>query len=271
MAWIESHQGLAKHPKTLKLARKLNISIAQVIGHLHLFWWWAMEYAQDGDLSHCDPEDIAIAADWPGDAGQFVESLVESGFVDRHNDGSLSIHDWHDYAGKLLERRKADAERKKKEREKKGIQKISDGHPTDVQRTSNVTLTNNLNLNPKNNKSIADSGEIGETFERFWAAYPKKQGKQAAWKKWQTLYKQGKIDIDFILERLQQYIAYVESERRRGFDRQFMDGSTFVNQERWNDDWNVQPQARAPTDHMVQLQQRMRDRNELPLEWVMAE
>lgn len=170
MAWIESHQGLAKHPKTLKLARKLNIHIAQAIGHLHLFWWWAMEYAQDGDLSHCDPEDIAIAADWPGDAGQFVESLVESGFVDRHNDGSLSIHDWHDYAGKLLERRKADAERKKKEREKKDIQKISDGHPTDVQRTSNVTITNNHNQYQDINTAAADA-RAHETTEPFPAAY----------------------------------------------------------------------------------------------------
>ena len=142
MAWIESHQALAKHPKTLKLARKLNIHIAQAIGHLHLFWWWAMEYAQDGDLSHCDPDDIAIAADWPGDAQHFVNTLVEVGFIDLSENGVLSIHDWQDYAGKLIAKRAADAERKRKERSKQDVQRTSNGNPTDVQRMSSVTITN---------------------------------------------------------------------------------------------------------------------------------
>jgi len=164
VAWIESHQGLAKHPKTLKLARKLNIHIAQAIGHLHLFWWWAMEYAQDGDLSHCDPEDIAIAADWPGDERQFVESLIEAGFIDRNEDGTLSIHDWHDYAGKLLEKRAADAERKRRERQKKDAPKPSDGCPTDVMRTSSVTLTNT------NNDGLIDNTPVQET-ETFEQAH----------------------------------------------------------------------------------------------------
>jgi DnaD/phage-associated family protein len=162
VAWIESHQGLAKHPKTLKLARKLNINIAQAIGHLHLFWWWAMEYAQDGDLSHCDPEDIAIAADWPGDAGLFVDSLVDSGFVDRGDDGNLSIHDWYEYAGKLIERRIADAERKRKERKKKDVHKTSAGHPQDVERTSDVTLT----VPKPSNDGLMDNAPARETFEQ---------------------------------------------------------------------------------------------------------
>lgn len=141
MAWIESHQGLARHPKTLKLARKLNVHVAQAIGHLHMFWWWALDYAQDGDLSHCDPEDIAIAADWPEDADFFVESMVEVGFIDRDNDGLLIIHDWYDYAGKLIERRAADAARKKRSRAKKDAQETSEGRPSDIQRTSSVTIT----------------------------------------------------------------------------------------------------------------------------------
>src|SRR5690606_35050042 len=113
MAWSESHQGLAKHPKTLKVARKLNIHTAQAIGHLHMFWWWALDYAQDGEISNCDPEDIAIAADWPGDASEFFDALVSVGFIDRHEDGKATIHDWYDYAGKLIEKRAADAERKR--------------------------------------------------------------------------------------------------------------------------------------------------------------
>ena len=34
-----------------KLARRLGVSLPAAIGHLHLLWWWAMDYAQDGDLT----------------------------------------------------------------------------------------------------------------------------------------------------------------------------------------------------------------------------
>lgn len=51
MAWLRSHQELARHPKVKRLSRQLNISLPQAIGHLHLLWWWCMDYAQDGDLT----------------------------------------------------------------------------------------------------------------------------------------------------------------------------------------------------------------------------
>ena len=51
MAWIESHQELANHPKTKRFKRALGISTPQAIGHLHLLWWWALDYAQDGSLA----------------------------------------------------------------------------------------------------------------------------------------------------------------------------------------------------------------------------
>lgn len=116
MAWIESHQTIAGHPKTRKLAHILGIPKPQAIGHLHCLWWWATDYAEDGDLSRHDALDIAIGAEWDGDAGAFVDALVTVGFLDGDVDDTLVIHDWHDYAGKLIERRKANAERMRKAR-----------------------------------------------------------------------------------------------------------------------------------------------------------
>jgi len=45
MAWIESNQELARHPKAKKAARMLGISVPAVVGHLHFLWWWCLEYA----------------------------------------------------------------------------------------------------------------------------------------------------------------------------------------------------------------------------------
>jgi len=116
MAWIESNQELARHPKAIKAARKLGISVPAVVGHLHFLWWWCLEYANDGDLSKFDASDIAVAAGWVGDAEDFVTALVECGpgesrgFLDQ-TDLGLAIHDWMDYAGRLIEKRQANTKR----------------------------------------------------------------------------------------------------------------------------------------------------------------
>ena len=110
MAWIESHQELARHPKTRRLARALGVSVPAAIGHLHLLWWWALDYADDGDLSGYDASDIADAVLWDGDHQELWAALLQAGFVDSGPDG-VRIHDWMHYAGRLLERRKADVDR----------------------------------------------------------------------------------------------------------------------------------------------------------------
>lgn len=114
MAWIESHQELARHPKTKKIARTLGISLPAAVGHLHFFWWWAMDYAQDGDLSKYDNDDLADACGWEGDSSALTSALIDSGFIDEED--GLFIHDWDDYAGRLIDKRKANTERKRKSR-----------------------------------------------------------------------------------------------------------------------------------------------------------
>lgn len=136
MAWIESHQSLGDHPKTLRAAQMLRIDVAQMVGHLHFLWWWALDYAQNGDISALTPAEIAHAARWKRDAShkarnpeEFVAALEtcgRPGFIERDGDG-LQIHDWQEYAGKLLDRRRKDAERKRGGRS--DVQRTSSGRP----------------------------------------------------------------------------------------------------------------------------------------------
>ena len=105
--WIESHASLARHPKTARLVRLLGISKPAAIGHLHLLWWWSLEYAEDGDLRGFSNDDIADAAMWEGDPAVFGQALRDAGFIEPDD----RIHDWHDYAGRLIAQRKANAER----------------------------------------------------------------------------------------------------------------------------------------------------------------
>ena len=101
MAWIESHQELRNHPKVRRLARGLNVAVPAAIGHLHLLWWWAIDYAPDGCLAGYEDWEIAEAALWEGDPAEFTAVLMRVGWVDQDD----TLHDWDDYAGKLIRSR----------------------------------------------------------------------------------------------------------------------------------------------------------------------
>lgn len=112
--WIESHADLGRHPKTIRLLRALGVDLPTAVGHLHLLWWWATEYADDGDLSGYSDEEIADAAHWKRDGGLFVRSLVGAGFMDEER----TIHEWDLYFGKLLAERESNRKRQQEWRER---------------------------------------------------------------------------------------------------------------------------------------------------------
>ena len=118
MPWIESHQELRNHPKTKRLARELRISVAAAIGHLHCLWWWATDYAPDGDLTEYEDWEIADAALYEGkNTEKFKDALIFAGFLDNIN-GRLLLHDWNDYAGKNLQQRQKAREKTQRYRDR---------------------------------------------------------------------------------------------------------------------------------------------------------
>lgn len=117
MAWIESHQELRHHYKTKRLARELKVTVAAAIGHLHCLWWWAIDFAPDGDLSKFDDYEIADAIGYEGkDPTKAKAALISAGFLDNSDTGTVTIHDWYDYSGQLGDKR---VESRKKERDRK--------------------------------------------------------------------------------------------------------------------------------------------------------
>lgn len=143
MAWVEIHQSLPTHRKTLALADALKIEPIAAIGHLTCLWLWALDNAQpDGFMLGASPRTIARAAGWKRDPVVFVDALGDAGFLD----GSATLHNWDKYAGRLMERRKKDAERKRTERvvspdSGADIRTPSGGHPADVLPTSGGSRT----------------------------------------------------------------------------------------------------------------------------------
>lgn len=238
MAWIESHQSLSRHKKTLKAAARLSLDRHTLIGHLMELWWWGIDNVpSNGFMGDVTDEEIAFAADWNGDASQFVEALIVAGFIDDSAEGRV-LHDWFDYAGKLLDKREKDALRKREKQEEKKRLSIgitteicskSSGNPAErsVEAAGTVPYRTVPNQETRDHDPFADAkGSDGYTveFETFWAAYPRKLAKREAFKTWKTRVKTV-LPNDLI----QAATHYAEDCRREKRDMQHvMHASTFL-------------------------------------------
>lgn len=169
MAWIESHQSLGRHPKTKAAARALGISRVQLVGHLHYLWWWALDFAEDGDLSDIDPNDIAEEAMWEGDPQDFIDALTAAGFLTAGH----HINDWDDYTGRLIAQRESNRERQRRFRERRRSENVTDPLPND-----GVTVTSPLrNDATKPNHTVPNRTE--DAIASSGADAPKPKAKRA--------------------------------------------------------------------------------------------
>ena len=135
--WIKLYNNIWDHKKTFLLADKLKISEIYAAAHLIKLWTWAIDNAQDGDLTDFPNNLIAKAISWTKNPDSFVDACIESGWLDRTSDDHLVIHDWNDYSDSLVRRRKYDTDRKRIEREKShDVNKKSAGQNVDVRKTS---------------------------------------------------------------------------------------------------------------------------------------
>lgn len=128
MAWIESHQSLGTHRKLLALCEALHIDRARAVGMLHFLWWWALDNAPDGDITCISDKVLATASLWKGSPTLWVQTLREVGLVDEDTT-SRRLHNWDDYAGKLIAKRLSNQryQREHRERERKDNVRLTSG------------------------------------------------------------------------------------------------------------------------------------------------
>lgn len=156
--WIEVHHELPKHKKTLRFKTALKLKTAQAVGHLVMLWLHCIENAPDGDITDIPPDDLALFSGYFGKGKAFVDALLISGYADQMEDGRIVLHDWYDYAGKLLDKRQKDADRKRENR--RTVRRTSCGQSTEtgVDGPRDGAGNRNLNLN-HNQESILSSSE----------------------------------------------------------------------------------------------------------------
>lgn len=90
------------HPKMLDLASRLDCSLATAIGHVTLLINWVADFAIRGDVGKWPDGAIArgcgfTVADTTV-ATTVVTAFVDAGWLDRHDEHRLILHDWPDHA-----------------------------------------------------------------------------------------------------------------------------------------------------------------------------
>lgn len=84
--------------KFKRLQRRLKVSTATLVGHLELLWLSTAKNAPEGDIGRFLNEDIAIACYWDGEPDEFVNALVDCGWLDVDPKWRLLVHDWQEHA-----------------------------------------------------------------------------------------------------------------------------------------------------------------------------
>ncbi|TWU39150.1 hypothetical protein Q31b_42350 [Novipirellula aureliae] len=133
--------GTTTHPKFCRLMRHLSLSRYCTVGVLESLWMMASQFTDDGDLSRFCADDISAYIDWPGDAEQLVDALVDCGWLDRDG-GNLIVHDFDDHKpnfinDRIKKREQRAAAKAKKEAEKADASRVS----RDCPRTSQDNRT----------------------------------------------------------------------------------------------------------------------------------
>lgn len=77
--------------KVKKLKKRLG---ADGVLALIALWAYCAKMYPDGELGKQADGDVELMADWEGEDGALESALIELGFLDVHDDGTLALHDW---------------------------------------------------------------------------------------------------------------------------------------------------------------------------------
>lgn len=243
VAWIQVHQTIKDHRKTYDASDALEVEPAHMLGLLVSFWLWALDNAPTGSLQGISNRTIARAAGWPeNNADKLVEALEAAGWLDSTPEGDLQIHDWYDYAGKLIDQREAEKQRSRRRRA--ASSQATDGRPTDDRKKTagrvDKTIQDYTTQDQRKDISPTPSDDgpkktdlQEERFGVFWSAYPKKVGKQAALKSWKKIKPTAEL-FERILSSLE--MAKQSDQWQREHGRFIPNPTTWLNQGRWDDE-----------------------------------
>lgn len=117
---------------------------------------------------------------------------------------------------------------------------------------TNINTTINTNkINNNDQPAKPSDQELLNEFEELWQQYPRKQGKAKALEAYKRARKAG-VDKTTVLDGITRYNAQIKANKTAS--KYIMQGSTWFNGKRWEDEFNDQPVSK-PTTKQEQIDQ----------------
>jgi hypothetical protein len=91
-------RGTAYHKKTIRLAEELKIPLPYAVGLLSMLWEFTADRRPEGDIGSIPDLKISEAVYWPKKASVLINALCNTGWLDRHPEHRMIVHDWPDHA-----------------------------------------------------------------------------------------------------------------------------------------------------------------------------
>lgn len=252
MAWIEFHAARVKRLQKFRDFRvELGWSVNEALGFLGNFWSEVIELREDGDIYGWKPDYVAEVTNVRIAPEKLWDALVRHKWIEP-GETKVLLHDWLDTAARYLEGRyhSADPGRLVAIWEKHGrVYELSEsqkrkGGPKADYSPPKGDPPNQTQPYQTNQQQRPSSGQgrpararkarepYSEAFEAFWAVYPRKDAKVAAWAAWQRA-KVAPEDLERILGAVRSKAATPDWTKEGG--RYVPLPTTYLNQRRWED------------------------------------
>jgi len=106
VGYVPAYSDLTRHDKTKLMAQRLGMKQhgpQAVAGYLVTLWnRCAQENVPTPDGGPLAEESIEFWAEWMGKRGAFLTAAMEAGYIERHEDGRLYLHDWEHGGGRIV-------------------------------------------------------------------------------------------------------------------------------------------------------------------------
>jgi hypothetical protein len=220
--WFRVYDDLIDDPKVQRLPAELFRALINL---------WCLASKGDGELPPM--EDVAYKLRVSVlRAAQIISKLGEAGLLDAGENGPTP----HNWSGRQY---KSDVSTERVKRFRKRHETVS-ATPPDTESEQRQSQ----NKNRARDVSVSPEAEFAET---FWPAYPNKTAKPKALQSFVT--KRRQFPLQTIMDGLERYI------RCKPPDRQWLNPTTFLNQERFND----QPARAGPQSFSEIVREHMED------------
>lgn len=118
--------------------------------------------------------------------------------------------------------------------------------PTDIDKDIDKDIDIEKEKIYKKEKDSKLNNTYEDEFEKLWKLYPRKEGKQVAYKVYLSLRKKNEVTFQQVEKGILAYIQ--ELKRNRTQDKFILHGSTYFNQRRWEDEL---PEVETKTEKLV--------------------